>query len=168
MTPESSIEGPEGSSRKARSRVVPVKVRPPTLRTDVVARPRLTRSLEESHARIVLVSAPAGFGKTVLVQEWLAGRKAPTAWLSVDALDNDPERFFTHLGAAFRQAGGEGFGDAAEFLTDGTPGRREDAAVHLVQALSAVRPGAALVVDDVHLLSAPPVWGFLGRLVAGS
>ena len=52
--------------------------------------------------RLTLVSAPAGFGKTTLVGEWVAGCGRPVAWLSLDAGDSDPSRFLTYLIAALQ------------------------------------------------------------------
>ncbi len=47
--------------------------------------------------KLTLISAPAGFGKTTLVSEWVAGCERPTAWLSLDGRANDPARFLTYL-----------------------------------------------------------------------
>src|SRR5215470_4674367 len=70
-------------------------------RPNVVSRPRLLERLNEGlHCRLILISAPAGFGKTTLVSEWVAGIERSAAWLSLDAGDNDPTRFLTYLVAA--------------------------------------------------------------------
>jgi len=169
MTTDSSPQGSAAhrTAEHARDRgIVPVKIRPPTLRTDTVERPRLTAALEDSAARVVLVCAPAGFGKTVLAQEWLAGADRPLAWLSVDALDNEPDRFLRHLAASFRASGASGFQEAAEVLAEFSRGPGTDMGADLVQALALAPEGAVVVLDDVHLLSAPPVWELLERLVA--
>ena len=52
--------------------------------------------------KLTLVSAPAGFGKTTLLGEWVAGRGHPAAWLSLDEGDNDPARFWLHFIAALQ------------------------------------------------------------------
>ncbi len=78
--------------------------RPPS-RPKVVLRPRLVERLNEGLAaghRLTLVSAPAGFGKTTLVSEWVAGCGRPAAWLSLDEGDSDPSRFLTYLVAALQ------------------------------------------------------------------
>ena len=68
-----------------------------------VLRPRLVERLNEgAHRRLILVSAPAGFGKTTLLSEWVAGCGRPAAWLSLDEGDNDPARFLAYLVAALR------------------------------------------------------------------
>lgn len=87
----------------------------PPERPDMVARPRLLRRLNkwlESVRPLILVSAPAGYGKTTLVATWLRPRRAESpeattrvAWLSIDDSDNDPVAFFTYLVAAIQEAG---------------------------------------------------------------
>ena len=75
----------------------------PPPRPGVVPRPRLIERLNEGlHRKLTLISAPAGFGKTTLVSEWVAGCGRPTAWLSLDEGDNDPARFLTYLVAALQ------------------------------------------------------------------
>ena len=78
----------------------------PPLRPSLVPRPRLVRLLNEGLAanrRLALLSAPAGFGKTTLVVDWLRQIARPAAWLSVEESDNDLARFLTYLAAAFQQ-----------------------------------------------------------------
>jgi LuxR family maltose regulon positive regulatory protein len=71
---------------------------------NLVERPRLIERLNEGLRRkLTLISAPAGFGKTTLVSEWVAGCGRPAAWLSLDEGDNDPTRFLTYLVAALQR-----------------------------------------------------------------
>lgn len=73
----------------------------PRTRPDVVLRRRLIERLNEGlHRNLTLIAAPAGFGKTTLVSEWVADCGRSTAWLSLDDGDNDPARFLMHLVAA--------------------------------------------------------------------
>src|SRR5690349_5058565 len=81
----------------------------PRPRAGLVRRPRLIERLDAaSAAKLMLVSAPAGFGKTTLLAEWLAGDPAApaadrsAAWLQLDQGDNDPASFWTYLIAALR------------------------------------------------------------------
>jgi LuxR family maltose regulon positive regulatory protein len=79
----------------------------PPLRRDFVPRPRLLERLDEGlHCRLALVSAPAGFGKTTPLSEWLLTREQwrmedggppSAAWLSLDAEDHELPRFLSHL-----------------------------------------------------------------------
>ncbi|HZR45011.1 MAG TPA: transcriptional regulator, partial [Ktedonobacteraceae bacterium] len=75
----------------------------PRLYTSLVERPRLLVLLDAGMERkLTLVSAPAGFGKTTLVRQWIADRSThqhlpPVAWVSLDAGDNDPVRFWRYV-----------------------------------------------------------------------
>ena len=88
--------------------VLATKLFAPARRPQLVARPRLAEQLDatlDAGHRLTLVSAPAGFGKTTLLSDWLAHlERTPTdtrvAWLSLDAGDNDLARLLTHLVAA--------------------------------------------------------------------
>src|SRR5690349_14766148 len=81
--------------------ILATKLYLPPLRPNVVSRPRLLERLNEGlHRKLTLISAPAGFGKTTLLSEWLAEGARPVAWLSLDEADSDPTRFLTYLVAA--------------------------------------------------------------------
>src|SRR4030067_992847 len=90
----------------------------PSRRPNLVPRPRLISCLDQglqTGHRLSLVCAPAGFGKTTLVTEWLSGVEYPVAWLSLDESDNDPARFLAYLIAALRQIDA-GTGETTEAL----------------------------------------------------
>ena len=134
--------------------------RPPP---DIVSRPRLRDALESSASRVVLVSAPAGSGKTVLVQDWIQGLGIPAAWLSLDLQDNERARFLAHLGAALSLVDLPGSQVAAQGIqtlarTGGDPTNR------LPELLSEAEDSAVVVLDDVHLLEAPPLLELLEGL----
>src|SRR6478736_5171336 len=84
------------------------KLHVPRWRRSLVARPRLSERLSRgAESALTLVSAPAGFGKTTLLAEWLAAAPADgrsVAWLSLDQHDNDPALFWTYLIAALQMA----------------------------------------------------------------
>src|SRR4030042_4100909 len=92
--------------------ILATKLYIPPPRPKGVLRPRLIERLNEGmHCKLTLISAPAGFGKTTLVSEWIASCGRPVAWLSLDEGDGDPVRFISYLVAALHsiQAGiGEG------------------------------------------------------------
>ena len=92
---ESSVTAPE------RDVLLATKLHMPASRPGLVPRPRLTARLDEGLARgLVLVCAPAGYGKTVLLADWARRGQHPAAWLSLDVADNDPARFWRHVVAA--------------------------------------------------------------------
>src|SRR5438876_5322444 len=75
----------------------------PPPRPNVVLRPRLIARLNEGlHRKLTLIAAPAGFGKTTLLSEWVAICQRPVAWLSLDEGENDPTRFLVYLVAALQ------------------------------------------------------------------
>ena len=94
--------------------LVTTKVRVPRTRTELVPRPRLREALVRSEGRrLTLVSAPAGFGKTTLLTEWLedhSGGERSAVWVSLDEPDSEPARFLTYLVGALRTAA-EGIGE---------------------------------------------------------
>ena len=80
------------------------KLHVPGSRPGLVPRPRLAERLDEGLARgLMLVCAPAGYGKTALLADWARRGQQPVAWLSLDVGDNDPARFWRHGVAALDQ-----------------------------------------------------------------
>src|SRR5438309_3364746 len=83
--------------------ILAMKLYIPPLRPSVVSRPRLIERLNEGlHRKLTLIAAPAGFGKSTLVSDWVAASDSQAAWLSLDEGDSDPARFLTYLVAALR------------------------------------------------------------------
>jgi ATP/maltotriose-dependent transcriptional regulator MalT len=83
--------------------VLQTKLYIPPIRRELVSRPHLIERLNAGlHRKLTLISAPAGFGKTTLVTQWLKGAQCPSTWLSLDESDNDPTRFLTYLVAALQ------------------------------------------------------------------
>ena len=125
-----------------------------------MARPRLSERLSRgAESALTLVSAPAGFGKTTLLAEWLAaapfdGRSV--AWLSLDQRDNDPALFWTYLVAALKTAApGVGAGALALLQPPEPPG--EAGLVTLLNDLDAISDDVVLVLDDYHVIGARDV-----------
>ena len=91
------------STRAVSAPILTTKLYIPLPRHKTVLRPRLFEQLNEGlHHKLILISAPAGFGKTTLVSEWLSRFQLPTAWLSLDEGDNDLTRFLTYLVVALQ------------------------------------------------------------------
>jgi LuxR family maltose regulon positive regulatory protein len=144
--------------------VLATKLFIPALRPQVVPRPRLIERMREgllSGRKLTLVSAPAGFGKTTLVSEWIADsqRREPAvrvAWLSLDDGDNDPARFLTYLVAAVQSAD-PGLGSDAPALPAGQPLSAERTLTTLINEVARASRRIILVLDDVHLIEAAPI-----------
>ncbi|MGD2068616.1 MAG: LuxR C-terminal-related transcriptional regulator [Gemmatimonadota bacterium] len=146
-------------------RVVLAKVGVPTARADAVPRPRLLDLLDDDAFRTVLVSAPAGFGKTVLILDWLRRSGRAAAWVSLDALDDDVERFSVHLGAALRRLPGASLDPAAELVERASGAGADALAARLPALLAGGDEDAVLVLDDVHHLEDAGLLALLDGLV---
>jgi LuxR family maltose regulon positive regulatory protein len=91
------------------STLLSTKLKRPSLLRKQLPRPFLTDKLQtglDAGRQLTLVSAPAGFGKTTCVSDWVQTLSLPGAWLSLDAADDDPGRFFAYLIAALQQIDG--------------------------------------------------------------
>src|SRR3989440_12138512 len=130
----------------------------PRLRPNVVSRPRLIERLNEGLQRkLTLISAPAGFGKTTLVSEWVEGIERPTAWLSLDDGENDPARFLAYLIAALQTIAatiGEG---VLGVLQSPQPPPTEAILTALLNEITTLPDNFVLVLDDYHVIDARPV-----------
>ncbi|MFC1922271.1 LuxR C-terminal-related transcriptional regulator [Chloroflexota bacterium] len=143
---------------------------PPT-RLKLVPRPRLTERLNEGiHRKLTLISAPAGFGKTTLVTEWLDSLRLDAekdiqienriAWLSLDESDNDPARFLTYFITALNRGEGEDatFGKVAlNMLQSPQPPPMETILTSLINEIAAISVRIILVLDDYHLIETQPI-----------
>ena len=130
----------------------------PPVRPKLVSRAHLIERLNAGlHYKLTLVSAPAGFGKTTLVAEWVATSGRPVAWLSLDENDNDPARFFTYLVAAL-QTVDPNIGQAAQAMSQTPqPPPPESLLASLVNDIAAAPRPFALVLDDYHLIHTLPI-----------
>lgn len=139
----------------------------PPRRVGLVARPRLLQELQrglDEHRKLALISAPAGYGKTTLVAEWLANLqsetqspKSKTSWLSLDEADNDPRRFLHYFLTACQQAD-ESFGAQAQSMLampnlPPLPGLLDS----LLNELAETETPLVLVLDDYHVISSPEI-----------
>jgi LuxR family maltose regulon positive regulatory protein len=112
------------------------KYRVPGRRPNAVARPRLAERVSvASRSALTVLSAPAGFGKTTLLTEWLATVPADAAWLSLDHRDNDPALFWTYVVTAVQTAL-DGVGAGALRLLASSPPSIEAALAALLNDLN--------------------------------
>jgi LuxR family maltose regulon positive regulatory protein len=147
--------------------VLGTKLHLPAPRRQLVPRQRLTDRLAGGALpRLVLVSAPAGFGKTTLLSQWLAtatGQDTRVAWLSLDDADNDPRRFLEHLVAALRTVGE--FADAAALVATPGPVPAEAVLTSVVNDLDLERGHIVVALDDYHVVEAAEVHRAVGFLL---
>src|SRR6266581_552583 len=165
---EPSVGAPAVAAVSERDVLLATKLHVPRPQPGFVPRPRLAAALDEGLARqLVLVCAPAGSGKTVLLADWAGRDGRLVAWLSLDAADNDPARFWRHVVAALDRVRPGIAERAGSLLGPPAPPSFEGLVTALVNELAA-QPGddeVLLVVDDYHLIEAQPVHASLEFLV---
>jgi LuxR family maltose regulon positive regulatory protein len=136
------------------------KLHVPRRRRGLVARPRLSERLSRgAESALTLLSAPAGFGKTTLLTQWLAAAPADgwsVAWLSLDQRDNDPALFWTYLVAALKRTAQGGGASALSLLQSPQPPSEAGLAT-LLNDLDAIAKDVVLVLDDYHVIDARDV-----------
>ena len=125
----------------------------PPLRARLVQRPRLIQKLNQGmECGFVLISAPAGYGKSTLLTSWQSRCEYATSWLSLDDRDDDPSRFLVYLAAAFR-----GIDPTIDDAFESTLGfnQQPEVEAHLTQLinhLARLNHPYCLILDDYHVI----------------
>lgn len=126
----------------------------------LVKRERLFEKIRlgvENAARLILVCAPAGFGKSALVAAWAATQTVPVAWLSLDEQDAIPERFLAYLIAAIQRVHPNFAADLFEQIRTGTANDHDTLLPALVNALSDIPAPLLVTLDDYHAIGNPAI-----------
>lgn len=144
------------------------KLHLPRSRANGVSRPRLVEKMLSGIQRSgcwILVSAPAGFGKTTLLSEFTGGIEHPVAWVSLDEADNDPMRFWRYVIAAFQSNRPEIGESALALLQTSQPVPDETTPTLLINDLSQLDRDLVLVLDDYHCIQNSSIHGALSFLL---
>ena len=156
------------AATSVRDVLLATKLNVPGSRPDLVPRPRLAQRLDEGRGQgLVLACAPAGYGKTVLLADWVRRGRHRVAWLSLDAGDNDPARFWRHTVAALDRVRPGISERMGQLLEPPPPPSFEPVVTALINEVAGQPdPDEALllVLDDYHVISSPLVhesFGFL-------
>jgi LuxR family maltose regulon positive regulatory protein len=159
---------PEVTASAGESEVLlATKLFPPRRRAALVARPRLLASLRRAvEVPLALVVAPAGWGKTTVVMEWLEHDRVPAAWVSLDLTENDPKRFWSYLLAAVRQVVPDAGVEAQRRLEAAGSEIVRDVLPRLVNSLAGQHQDVVVVLDDLHAVSSAEVYESIGMLLA--
>ena len=147
----------------------------PLLATKLFAPPPPPRSVERQQlmqrldvglqGKLTLVCAPAGFGKSTLLGAWVQACEHPSAWLSLDESDRDPNQFAAYLTASLRSVSAD-LGDGALALAQARPRPPpETVLIHLINRLAMRRGKLVLVLDDYQFASGPEVDALLAFLI---
>lgn len=135
------------------SLLLSTKIQIPQVRLNSVRRPNLLTRLQQGLAqKLILISAPAGYGKTTLVCEWLSSCGQPYAWVSLDNRDNDPARFWSYFGTALQNVF-TSIGEALpKFTLDDNSQLHETPITELINEIDKLGQSLIMVLDDYHLI----------------
>ncbi len=146
--------------------VLTTKLFIPPPRPNAVPRARLIARLNEGlYRKLTLLSAPAGFGKTMLLSQWLADCARPVAWLTLDSADNDPTLFLTYLVAALQTAVPTIGVEVLGALQARPHPPIETLLFTLLNEIATLPQQAILVLDDHHVLDASAIHKTVAFLV---
>ena len=148
--------------RRRDSVVITAKIRPPDLPPGVVERRRLTELLGQP-SRVVLVAAPPGYGKTVVIRQHVEVVETPVAWVSFDLFDESPTSFWLHVVRAVREVIAE-VDEEAELVLREDRRNERFLAVLIAQIERASRP-FTLILDDIAPWASPRIHDGLKALV---
>jgi ATP/maltotriose-dependent transcriptional regulator MalT len=155
-----------GVQHSALPLLLATKLYRPRQRAHLVRRRRLTARLTQGAAGpLTLVSAPAGFGKTTLLAQWLAESDSPAAWLSLDNEENDPTRFLAYLIAAVQTLVPNIGAGVVGLLQSPQPPPITAVLTALLNDLTTLPDPFILILDDYHLIEAQAVNQALAYLV---
>jgi LuxR family maltose regulon positive regulatory protein len=142
---------PHASHQIESTQLIHAKLYRPQASTHFIDRPHLLERLDEGlNHKLILVSAPPGFGKTTLASQWLAHDKLPNTWLSLDEGDNQLSQFLRYVCAAVRRRVPEACTTLQNVLTAVQLPEVDELADLLVAELSALSMALSLVLDDYH------------------
>lgn len=139
------------------------RLRPPQALGKLVAREALVASLLADPRALVVVSAPAGYGKTTALAQWVEADPRPSSWLQLDEADNDPVVLLTYLALALQRVAPVDPG-VFEWLRLRTPPIAQHVLPSLAASLGKARPFLC-VLDDGHLVAADACWDIVGTLL---
>jgi LuxR family maltose regulon positive regulatory protein len=136
------------------------KLNIPPSRPQIVPRPHLYERLQDGlNYNLILVSAPAGFGKTTLVSEWVRQNQTqvPVAWLSLDEGDNDPVRFWDYFIAALRTLYPDCGKDILPLLHSPQPPPAESLLTVIINDLAGIKGDFIIALDDYHFIESKEI-----------
>jgi LuxR family maltose regulon positive regulatory protein len=146
--------------------ILKTKLSPPTLRENLISRSGLIEQLTQGQSRkLTLISAPAGFGKTSLLVDWIHKLPGSCSWISLDEEDNETGRFLAYLFASIQESCPDISGSLAYQSLPTTDGDLSDLMIPLINQIAEICGELYLVLDDYHQIDNPDIHGVIIYLV---
>ena len=128
------------------------KLRKPALNFELIKRKKLYEQISEKK-KLTLISAPAGFGKTTLICQWLSSKKCNATWFSIDKSDNDFRTFFSYVVASLRTIEPK-IGMKTQGILQSTKSISPEQIVDiLIQEILSTKNNYTLIFDDYHQIT---------------
>ncbi|MGZ6346962.1 MAG: hypothetical protein ACXWNC_05270, partial [Anaerolineales bacterium] len=141
----------------------------PRPRKELIQRERLFEMLNGGvQGKLILVSAPAGYGKTTLISSWLEKKNHPAAWVSTDAGDNEYFRFFSYLLEALHQQDNKVGKTLLQMLQSPMPPSQDIFVELFLKDISSITHECILVIDDYHLINNSDIHSDFSKIIEGS
>ena len=161
LAPQDALASGDTKRRTSEQVLLVTKLARPSVGADLVPRPRLVSQLQLGIQRpLTLIAAPAGFGKTTLLSTWLEHAPLRSAWVSLEHDDDDLTRFWSYVFTALERAH-PGSGESALALLQGSTLQQlppiETVLTVWINGLAALSNEVVLILDDYHLITAPPI-----------
>jgi LuxR family transcriptional regulator, maltose regulon positive regulatory protein len=147
--------GDDGQVTQPVDSILEAKLRPPPARSEWMVRRRLLEELAGGGQRsVTLIAAPAGYGKTTVVTQWLASRPATgkLAWISLDSTENESARLWTHIATALDRAGCSIARDIAGFIAAGRHDMMTAVLPRIIDAIAVLPAEVTVLIDDFHIV----------------
>ncbi|MFH2046892.1 MAG: LuxR C-terminal-related transcriptional regulator [Pseudomonadota bacterium] len=146
--------------------IIPTKIQLPLLKSNLLNRKHLTDRLSTGKdSQLILITGPAGCGKTSLAGQWIKQDKVPAAWYSIDDTDNDLDVFFRYFITALIEAN-NGLEDIiGPLLQNQTRIIAKDIVPPIIHALNTLIGEIYLIIDDYHMINADEIHQALGHII---
>jgi LuxR family maltose regulon positive regulatory protein len=148
--------------------LLPTKLTPPLIRGGFIHRERLIRCLNanlQGHRKLTLVSAPAGYGKTTLIVDWLHQQPLRYAWIALESSENDPVNFLAYFSQALKNIDSDSGSAVLEMLELPQLPPMEAIAAILVNQIASINNPFILILDDYHLIQNPAIHHLIQFLI---
>jgi len=160
----------ETSKKGEKNLIVPIlqtKLHPPVGRANLVSRLRLINKLNDGiGGKLTLICAPAGFGKTTLLSDWIRSTKRPAAWLALEASDSDIAQFLNYVVAALQQVEQDIGSDVQAALARPQIPPPDALLTRLINEIAAIEKELVLILDDYHVIEDPSIHEALAFLIS--